>query len=964
MSSVKAYNDTTPFSVDYSGPSINGYRNVTVLNAGNGTKWYLTANSTNLLYSINIYAESVQTSFVNYSNTVRFKANFSAPITGGDGFINLSVYTPDLNYINFTSGNETYSSGKEISLANWSLSDTIDTYGNFRMQLFWHNDTAAGFIESNLTILADTDLILISPINNSEYFNNYGEFNITVFYNDTGMQKPISADAINFKNGTYNTGDLTPNGTEGYYNLTIKPADYGYGLNKITINASKHFYNNKTIEFWFKLVIRTNITPSNQVNFLPSVTRGHNITFTFNYSNVNEKTIYGANWSTVGSDYGFIGFLNQTINGNYTMELNTSEVEARIAPYNYIFEISAEGNETQEINLEIQVLLPRTKMENVTFTSNIPVGSNLTIQFYFNDTYNNRSIESLYTKNVSVKQMPGDTVWDRIDPKFPNHGWLLENDTKGNYTLVISTGNNLAEKEYTLKINITWHSPNPGKYNYSICTITFTYGTPATNGGDDTGGGGGSTPAPAPPAEIIQEGIPLEDLIFYITLIIIIGCVVGGSIGAYRGIVVPKKREKARALAEVNAMFDDAINLEHVLVLYKGTGMCIFFKSFGSEEIDPELIGGFLSAVSSFGREMESQEALNEITYGDKMLLLSDGDYIRVALVLNKKPSTILNEHLKEFIEIFEKVYENDLPNWRGQLNLFRNAGEIVNDKLNTSIILPHEITYSFTDAKSLKSSYSKTVLTIANNLLKDSNRTFFFIATLLTEATEQTNKSKEEIFMGIKELRDKKILVPIEISAIKEKPISQQEFDLINQKVRGLTNLSPEETQKLVKELSQMGPVEREAYLASLAEQHEIVSAPVKSKAGAVVIDDAKSAKKEIKNFKKRAKELIKENEIQKAIEIYENATIIANSWELIELFEEIKETIRIVTIEDLKKKAINLEKEAKNALKAEVYGEAAQKYREAAKMASEIFKLGVTEMTKEVKRLTNKSKECEKLG
>ena len=123
-------------------------------------------------------------------------------------------------------------------------------------------------------------------------------------------------------------------------------------------------------------------------------------------------------------------------------------------------------------------------------------------------------------------------------------------------------------------------------------------------------------------------------------IIIIIGTIVavaGGSFAVHRGVIVPKKREKQRILTEVKTIFDDAINLEHILVLYKGTGTCIFFKSYGSEQIDPELIGGFLSAVSSFGKEMATQETLNEISYGDKMLLLADGGLIRVALVLGKK---------------------------------------------------------------------------------------------------------------------------------------------------------------------------------------------------------------------------------------------------------------------------------------------------------------------------------------
>ncbi|MCJ7649853.1 MAG: hypothetical protein MUP85_14665, partial [Candidatus Lokiarchaeota archaeon] len=128
----------------------------------------------------------------------------------------------------------------------------------------------------------------------------------------------------------------------------------------------------------------------------------------------------------------------------------------------------------------------------------------------------------------------------------------------------------------------------------------------------------------------INPAFSFDDIIIYIIIGVIALAAVGGSVAIYKGVIVPKKREKQRILNEVKTIFDDAINLEHILVLYKGTGTCVFFKSYGSEIIDPELIGGFLSAVSSFGKEMVAQEALNEISYGDKMLLLADGVYIRV----------------------------------------------------------------------------------------------------------------------------------------------------------------------------------------------------------------------------------------------------------------------------------------------------------------------------------------------
>ena len=461
----------------------------------------------------------------------------------------------------------------------------------------------------------------------------------------------------------------------------------------------------------------------------------------------------------------------------------------------------------------------------------------------------------------------------------------------------------------------------------------------------------------------IPQGLGIADILPYLIIAGIAIAAVGGSVAIYRGVVVPKKREKSRILSEVKTIFDDAINLEHILVLYKGTGTCIFFKSFGSEEIDPELISGFISAISSFGKDLVSQEELNEISYGDKMLLLSDGENIRVALVLGKKASLILRRNLMEFIHVFEKSYANELPNWRGQLNIFRDAGILIDDVLNTSIILPHEISYEISTVKMLKKPQSKEVLKIANSLMKDSERNFFFIATLLKEATEKTGKETAEIFMGIKELRDKKILMPIEISAIEIPPISQQEVNLINQKVSELVELSPEERQKLVNDLAQIGPAEREAYFASLSEQHEIVSAPIETIPGATVIEDKKGAKKEIKNLKKTALKAKKEKDYDTTIKILHNAVKIATTWELVSDSQLIDDLIRMTKIEDLTNKLKTLEKEAKSAEKGKNYNEAAQKYKMSSKIASEIFKLGVDEMTKEVKRLTNKAKELEKL-
>ncbi|GAH24538.1 unnamed protein product, partial [marine sediment metagenome] len=171
------------------------------------------------------------------------------------------------------------------------------------------------------------------------------------------------------------------------------------------------------------------------------------------------------------------------------------------------------------------------------------------------------------------------------------------------------------------------------------------------------------------------------------------------------------------------------------------------------------------------------------------------------------------------------------------------------------------------------------------------------------------------------------------------------------------------EEKQKLVNDLAQLGPIEREAYLTSLTEQQQIVSAPIKTTIGDISVDNQKAAKNGIKEMLKRGKIAQSKKDFIKAVEMYQSAAILASNWELSASFTKIQETIRKTRIEDLKIKKTNLENDAKSAVKEKNYLEAAAKYKYASRIASEIFKLGATEMTKEVKRLTNKATEYEKM-
>lgn len=158
------------------------------------------------------------------------------------------------------------------------------------------------------------------------------------------------------------------------------------------------------------------------------------------------------------------------------------------------------------------------------------------------------------------------------------------------------------------------------------------------------------------------------------------------------------------------------------------------------------------------------------------------------------------------------------------------------------------------------------------------------------------------------------------------------------------------------------MSPAAREALLTSMAQRGSIVSAPVKTEEGAMEVSDEKSAKMEIKNLERKAAKLKKENDLKKAVELYENASILAETWNLSVDSEKLKEKARLVNIKYLEIEMNKLVEDAEKAVKAKVYIEAFEKYLEASRKASAIFKLEVSGIDKQVREYENKAREYEK--
>ncbi|MFO8019874.1 MAG: hypothetical protein R6U96_14715, partial [Promethearchaeia archaeon] len=176
----------------------------------------------------------------------------------------------------------------------------------------------------------------------------------------------------------------------------------------------------------------------------------------------------------------------------------------------------------------------------------------------------------------------------------------------------------------------------------------------------------------------------------------IIGAAIGVSAyGIKNKIEYKKNLEKWKHKEQI---FQDMMNIQYLLVLNKAAGNPIIQDDFGSTELDGTLVSGFLQAITSFiyGIKKEKTDGKEQshflFDHQDYKILLEDGKYVRVALVLKERPSDILKEELVKFIRRFESEYKGKLKDFDGTLKHYRHYMKLSTKKLRLTLYKPHVI--------------------------------------------------------------------------------------------------------------------------------------------------------------------------------------------------------------------------------------------------------------------------------
>jgi hypothetical protein len=248
---------------------------------------------------------------------------------------------------------------------------------------------------------------------------------------------------------------------------------------------------------------------------------------------------------------------------------------------------------------------------------------------------------------------------------------------------------------------------------------------------------------------------------------IVIGSIflVGIVAAAYNRGVKPKKRAAKTSLENQLQMFVDLESLRHFMAIYLDRGTCVFYHPFTDERIQPDLISGFIAAITSVYGEIKGdgvRGTLEEIQYHGLRLNSYSGDKIIGILILEGEMTPLLKDRLQFFVELFENQYETDLDGWTGLVDCFDPEWIVstLNSAFNYSWLLPHR----FGPTQKVSKMDAKILDYIA--AVRD-EKSEFYIRALLSPLSEMLDLSEGQVLDHLLTLQDKGAIVPVGVQTV-----------------------------------------------------------------------------------------------------------------------------------------------------------------------------------------------------
>ncbi len=217
--------------------------------------------------------------------------------------------------------------------------------------------------------------------------------------------------------------------------------------------------------------------------------------------------------------------------------------------------------------------------------------------------------------------------------------------------------------------------------------------------------------------------------------------------------------------------YKDLMNLlycEHIMITHKLTGICLFKFGTSMLKVDPQLVSGFLTAISSLFTELKSEEIKDRTIVrdftediGDRTfkIVTIEGNYSVTAFILERPPrfSKRLRKRGREFVYAFEKRFQDLLTDFVGELDPFQSAIEDLDNILGLSVLGP--LALRIDTEEQVSDNPLLQVIQEQNNQL--ANTEGLFIKEIVNHGLFSSKFKYNEIFEQLIILFKKGILVP-----------------------------------------------------------------------------------------------------------------------------------------------------------------------------------------------------------
>nr|MDO8116952.1 PKD domain-containing protein [Candidatus Sigynarchaeota archaeon] len=143
--------------------------------------------------------------------------------------------------------------------------------------------------------------------------------------------------------------------------------------------------------------------------------------------------------------------------------------------------------------------------------------------------------------------------------------------------------------------------------------------------------------------------------------------------------------------------------LRHLFVFHKLSGTCIFYQPFIMKKIDPQLISGFLSAISTFGSEFDKGAKLRVLEYEQFKILMEETEYCRHALLFQGEMDDQMRDIYNNFIYTFDTTYSTQLTSFKGDITPYKGTNLFVKDIFNAKSLLDPDTDFPLAGSKPAK---------------------------------------------------------------------------------------------------------------------------------------------------------------------------------------------------------------------------------------------------------------------